>query len=378
MWILQLNEIEKSFGATLILQGITTNIHEKERVGLVGRNGAGKSTLLKIITGELLPDRGQISFAKQKKMGYLAQDSGLKAEQTIWQEMLEPFTPLLMMERELRRMEEEMASPGVYGNETRLSELTEEYVLLSQRFEEGGGFSFPAKIRSLLSGLGFPEETWDQPITSLSGGQKTRLALVKLLLTEPDLLILDEPTNYLDLSTLTWLENYLRTYPGALLIVSHDRYFLDKLVTRIDELEGGKLHSYTGNYTVYLRQREEERRRQKEAYEAQQEEIKRMEEFVQKNIARASTTKRAQSRRKQLEKMVRLEPPSSPPVLTSFQFEVDQIPGFEVLTVEDLTIGYEKPFSRPTSLTKPLRFQIERGERVAIVGPNGVGKTTLF
>lgn len=380
MLIVKLSNIEKWFGATPVLQGIDMTLDEKEKVGLVGRNGAGKSTLVKIITGELLPDKGEISFAKEKKIGYIAQDSGLNSHLSIWEEMLTPFQPLIEMEHRLRLLEEEMAQPEIYENESLFRQRTDEYTALRHRFEEEGGYAYPAKIRSLLTGLAFPEEMWNLEINTLSGGQKTRLAMVKLLLANPDLLILDEPTNYLDLATLSWLENYLHTYPGALLIISHDRYFLDQLVTRIEELEGGKLHSYVGNYTAYLAQKEERMRRQKEAFEAQQEEIKRMEEFIQKNIARASTTKRAQSRRKQLEKMERIVPPAAPPFLTPFQFEIEQMSGYEVLTVRDLTIGYPAtdPVLPPKPLTKPFSFRIERGERIALVGPNGAGKSTLF
>lgn len=373
MILLNVQNISKSFGATTILEQINMTISEKDRVGLVGKNGAGKSTLLKIITGELLPDTGTIILAKNKRIDYLAQDSGLNSDLSIWDEMIVVFSKVMEMEQELRRLEVEMGDPSIHNDAQKYEKLMEQYDQLSYQFTEQGGFSYQSQIRSLLTGLGFGEEMWQMPINSLSGGQKTRLAMVKLLLTKPDLLILDEPTNYLDIATLTWLEGYLIGYDGAILVVSHDRYFLDRIVTTIYEIEFQLSKRYHGNYSDYQRKKAEDYLLAEKEYQKQQAEIKKLEEFVQKNLVRASTTKRAQSRRKILEKMERIDRPSSEGHLKPLSFTIDKITGNDVLTVSNLTIGYEdKP------IASNLSFRVERNDRLAIVGPNGVGKSTLI
>lgn len=371
MILLNVQNVYKSFGVHTVLQNIDMTISDHERVGLVGKNGAGKSTLLKIITGELLPDSGSVTFAKNIRIDYLAQDSGLDSNKTIWDEMLTVFQDLIFMEQTLRDLERKM---GEFDEQSKQYEkLMEEYASLSHRFSDLGGFSYQAQIRSLLTGMGFPEKMWHQQVNSLSGGQKTRLAMVKLLLSKPDLLILDEPTNYLDIETLTWLENYLINYDGAILVVSHDRYFLDKIVTTIYEIEFQQIKQYKGNYSNYQLKKQEDLKIAEKEYLKQQEEIKRLEEFVQKNIARASTTKRAQSRRKVLEKMERLDRPVTEGKLKNIRFTIDAMTGNDVLTVSDLKIGFDQ---RPIS--QHISFHVERGERIALVGPNGVGKSTLL
>lgn len=372
MILLNVQQVHKSFGANPILEQINLTISETERIGLVGKNGAGKSTLLKIITGQLLPDAGTVTLAKNKTMGYLAQDSGLDSERTIWEELLLVYIEVINLEKEMRRLEQQMSDPQLIENAERYEKLMEEYARISQDFQEKDGFSYQAQIRSLLKGMGFDEEMWQMKISTLSGGQKTRLAMVKLLLTKPDLLILDEPTNYLDIATLTWLEGYLQTYPGAILVVSHDRYFLDKIVTAIYEIEQNRIKKYVGNYSSYQQQKKEEYEQALKLYTRQQAEIKRLEEFVQKNIVRASTTKRAQSRRKVLEKMERMERPATDSSLSRLSFEIERMTGNDVLTVSDLSIGYHQP------IAEHITFRVERGERIAIVGPNGIGKSTLL
>ena len=371
--LLQAKNIEKTFGGNIIFQQVDLKINEHEHIGLIGPNGAGKSTLLKILTQELLPDEGEIYISKKAKVGYLAQDSGLDSEKTVWDELLLPFQDLMNMEKELRLLEIEMGKEEVYSHPPVYEKIMEKYSSLQNTFEEKGGYAYEAKNRGALTGLGLGAIDWKStPVASLSGGQKTRVALAKMLLEEPDLLILDEPTNYLDMDATAWLEQTLANYPGALLLVSHDRYFLDRLVTIIYELEHHHITRYVGNYSSYVKQKEEKLEQEQKNYEKQQTEIKRMEEFIQRNIARASTTKRAQSRRKALEKLKPVKPPTPRPRKAAIRFEPAVKSGKEVLEVKDLTIGYEKP------LIQNLHFRIERGEHIALLGPNGLGKSTLL
>ncbi|MBH8602428.1 ABC-F family ATP-binding cassette domain-containing protein [Thermoactinomyces sp. CICC 23799] len=371
--LLQAKNIEKTFGGNIIFQNVDLKINEGEHIGLIGPNGAGKSTLLKILIRELLPDEGEIHLSKKAGVGYLAQNSGLQSEKTVWDELLLPFQELIGMEKQLRQLETEMGKEEVYTRPDIYEKTLEKYSSLQSAFEEKGGYAYEAKIRRALTGLGLGGIDWKAtPVQSLSGGQKTRVALAKLLLEEPDLLILDEPTNYLDMDATAWLEQMLANYPGALLLVSHDRYFLDRLVTIIYELENHQVTRYVGNYSSYVKQKEARWEQQQKRYEKQQAEIKRMEEFIERNIARASTTKRAQSRRKALEKMERIEPPSPRPRKAAIRFEPAVRSGKEILEVKNLTIGYEKP------LIQNLDFRIERGEHIALIGPNGLGKSTLL
>lgn len=375
MIILQVNQLTKYFGADLILSNIKLEIQSKDRIALVGRNGAGKSTLLKIIAGEMSYDSGEIIKPKEVSIGYLAQDSGLHSSLSIWEEMMTVFAPLKEMETQLREMELQMGDPDLLADSSRYKKLLKDYDTLQERYKEQGGYQYEADIRSVLHGLQFSQYDYmTTPVQSLSGGQRTRLALGKLLLMKPDLLILDEPTNHLDLETLTWLEQYLQTYPGAILVVSHDRYFLDKIATQVYELSRTTLRRYVGNYSHYLEQKATEYERERKLYEKQQEEIAKLQDFIQRNIARASTTRRAQSRRKQLEKMKVIEKPIGDEKSASFSFDIERQSGNDVLIAEDVAVGYD--MGKP--LIRNIRFRITRGESIALVGPNGIGKSTLL
>lgn len=371
--LLQVNGLSKLYGAETILANIKLEVQTKDRIALVGRNGAGKSTLLKIIAGELSHDGGEIIKPKDVSMGYLAQNTGLETSLTIWHEMLTVFTHLQQMETKLRRLEQEMGKEENFSNAAIYEKLLADYDQLQLDYKDQGGYQYEADIRSILSGLGFPVETHQTKISTLSGGQKTRLALGKLLLTRPDLLILDEPTNHLDIETLTWLEQYLQGYPGAILIVSHDRYFLDKLVTQVYEISNKESRRFVGNYSKYLDSKSALYEQEMKRYEKQQDEISKLEDFVQKNIARASTTKRAQSRRKQLDRMEVLTRPLGDSKSASFHFDIEKQSGNDVLQVKDATIGY---YQEP--IIEHVDMRLTRGDSVALVGPNGIGKSTLL
>lgn len=371
--LLQVNGLSKLYGAETILANIKLEVQTKDRIALVGRNGAGKSTLLKIIAGELSHDGGEIIKPKDVSMGYLAQNTGLETSLTIWDEMLTVFTHLQQMETKLRRLEQEMGKEENFSNAAVYEKLLADYDQLQLDYKDKGGYQYEADIRSILSGLGFPVETHQTTISTLSGGQKTRLALGKLLLTKPDLLILDEPTNHLDIETLTWLEQYLQGYPGAILIVSHDRYFLDKLVTQVYEISNKESRRFVGNYSKYLDLKSALYEQEMKRYEKQQDEIAKLEDFVQKNIARASTTKRAQSRRKQLDRMELLTRPLGDSKSASFHFDIEKQSGNDVLQVKDATIGYDAD-----PIIEHVTMRLTRGDSVALVGPNGIGKSTLL
>ncbi|WP_218924483.1 ABC-F family ATP-binding cassette domain-containing protein [Bacillus cereus] len=373
MILLQVNALSKLYGAETILANIKLEVQTKDRIALVGRNGAGKSTLLKIIAGELSHDGGEIIKPKDVSIGYLAQNTGLETSLTIWDEMLTVFTHLQHMETKLRRLEQEMGKEENFSNEATYERLLADYDQLQLNYKDQGGYQYEADIRSILSGLGFPVETHQTTISTLSGGQKTRLALGKLLLTKPDLLILDEPTNHLDIETLTWLEQYLQGYPGAILIVSHDRYFLDKLVTQVYEISNKESRRFVGNYSKYLDLKSALYEQEMKRYEKQQDEIAKLEDFVQKNIARASTTKRAQSRRKQLDRMELLTRPLGDSKSASFHFDIEKQSGNDVLQVNDATIGYDE-----NPIIEHVTMRLTRGDSVALVGPNGIGKSTLL
>lgn len=374
MIVMQINELSKSFGAEEILNNIKLEIKHNDRLAIVGRNGAGKSTLLKIMAEELSYDKGDIFKPKDLTIGYLPQHASLDSNQTIWAEMLAVFEHLLTQESELRSLEDEMGKSSSLTN-SNYEKLLEDYDHLQQAFDRGGGYRYEADIKAVLSGLDFQDYDFHTPIQELSGGQKTRLALGKLLLQKPSLLILDEPTNHLDIDTLSWLETYLTNYPGAVAIVSHDRYFLDQTVSIVYEISRHQSKKYHGTYSGFLEERAKDYEKELKSFEQQQIDIKKMEDFVQRNLARASTTKRAQSRRKQLEKMDKLDRPLGEESSANFSFQVDKRSGNDVLKIADLSFHYEDEHD---PLFSNVNMHVNRGERIALVGPNGIGKTTLL
>lgn len=372
--LLQASNISKSYGVQAVLTNITLQVQERDRIGLVGVNGAGKSTFLQIISGEMSYDSGDIFKSKETRIGYLAQNSGLNTNKSIIAEMREVFSSLLTVEAELRLLEQKMSDPELLGNTKLYEETMNRYALRSEWFREQGGYEIETRIRSILHGMGFGGITPETIVNTLSGGQKTRLALAKMLLLQPELLMLDEPTNHLDIPTLTWLEDYLRSYPGAILVVSHDRYFLDALVTTIYEIERHGSQRYTGNYSRFIEIKAAEYDIQMKQFDKQQGEIARMEQFVERNIVRASTTKRAQSRRKALDKMDRIDKPMGDLKRASFAFQIDQATGKDVLQINELAFAFKD--KRP--LFQHVSFQLTRGDTAALIGPNGIGKSTIF
>ncbi|NVN77911.1 ATP-binding cassette domain-containing protein [Enterococcus avium] len=370
MILLQANQIARYFGADTLFENIHLEVASKARIGLVGRNGAGKSTLLKIIANIEAPDAGQVIKNKQATLGYLAQDTGLDSTETIWNEMLKAFDTVRQMEARMRDVE--VAIGETPESDSRYTSLLKEYDQLQHDFNDQNGYGYENEIRSVLHGFKFDESFYDKEISTLSGGQKTRLALARMLLVKPDILILDEPTNHLDIETLAWLEDYLQGYSGALLIVSHDRYFLDRVVNEIYEISRHKIRHYTGNYSRYLDLKAAQLASDWKAYEKQQVEIEKLEDFVARNLVRASTTKRAQSRRKTLEKMDRLDRPDGKEKSAKFMFDIDKVSGNVVLQVEEAAIGYEE------KLSEPIDLDIRREDAIALVGPNGIGKSTLL
>lgn len=369
MIILQANKIERSFAGEVLFDNISLQVDERDRIALVGKNGAGKSTLLKILVGEEEPTYGEINKKRDLSLSYLAQDSRFESTNTIYDEMLHVFDDLRKTEKSLRQMELEM------GEKTGadLEKLMQDYDRLSEEFRQAGGFTYEADIRAILNGFKFDESMWQMKIEELSGGQNTRLALAKMLLEKPNLLVLDEPTNHLDIETIAWLENYLVNYSGALLIVSHDRYFLDKVATVTVDLTKHSLDRYVGNYSSFVEQKEQKLLTEAKNYEKQQKEIAALEDFVNRNLVRASTTKRAQSRRKQLEKMERLDKPEAGTKSAHMTFHSDKTSGNVVLTVEEAAVGYDDQI-----LSEPINLDIRKMNAVAIVGPNGIGKSTLI
>lgn len=373
MIVLQVNQLYKSFVTDEILSGVKLEVQHRDRVALVGRNGAGKSTLLKIIAGQMSYDSGEIIIPKDVKVGYLEQHAGLESTLSIWGEMMTIFDSLKNQEKNLRALEQKMADPAVYENSESYSRVTAEYDQLQHDFKDAGGYQYEADTRSVLHGMQFYPEDYEKPIASLSGGQRTRLALAKLLLSKPDLLILDEPTNHLDIDTLSWLENYLKGYEGAILIVSHDRYFLDQVVSIVYEVSRTHVTKYVGNYSAYLDEKAKNYERDLKMYERQLDEKAKLEAFIQKNIARASTTKMAQSRRKVLERTEWMESPDGDERSANFGFTIERQSGNDVLSIDDLMIGYDG-----NSISKNISMRLFREDRIALVGPNGVGKSTLL
>lgn len=369
MIILQANKIERSFAGEVLFDNINLQVDERDRIALVGKNGAGKSTLLKILVGEEEPTSGEINKKKDISLSYLAQDSRFESENTIYDEMLHVFDDLRRTDKQLRQMELEMGEKS--GED--LDKLMSDYDRLSENFRQAGGFTYEADIRAILNGFKFDESMWQMKIAELSGGQNTRLALAKMLLEKPNLLVLDEPTNHLDIETISWLENYLVNYSGALIIVSHDRYFLDKVATITLDLTKHSLDRYVGNYSRFVELKEQKLATEAKNYEKQQKEIAALEDFVNRNLVRASTTKRAQSRRKQLEKMERLDKLEAGKKAANMTFQSEKTSGNVVLTVENTAIGYDGEV-----LSQPINLDLRKMNAVAIVGPNGIGKSTFI
>lgn len=369
--ILSCSNICKSFGENDILKQVSFHIEDHEKAAIVGINGAGKSTLLKVLIGKLNADDGVVTWAKGASIGYLAQHQDLEGAETIYDALLEVKKPVIQMEARIRSLELEMKSASGDELETKLSE----YSRLNHEFEMADGYSYQSEITGVLKGLGFTEDEFSKPITALSGGQKTRVSLGKLLLTKPDILLLDEPTNHLDMESIAWLETYLRNYSGAVIIVAHDRYFLDRVVTKIIELDMGHCTVFSGNYSAYSDKKAMLRDAAIRAYLNQQQEIRHQEAVIAKlkSFNREKSIKRAESREKMLDKIERLEKPTQANDSMDIRLEPDVVSGNDVLTVTDLN----KSFDTQTLFTN-VDFEIKRGERVAIIGNNGTGKTTLL
>ena len=373
--LISTKELNKSFGENLILKNINMTIEDKTRYGLIGVNGAGKSTLLSILMGELDYDSGELYKASGLNIGYLKQNTGLDRSSTIIAEMRNVFSDLLCVENDLHILEEKMQSAAEHDS-SEYKRLMSEYSKKQAYFESCDGYNIDIRIKTILNGMGFQEKDLDTEIRTLSGGEKTRLAIAALLLEEPNLLILDEPTNHLDFKTLNWLENYLvESYKGSLLIVSHDRYFLDKTVDNMFEIQNGRLESYPGNYSKYLVLRAERRELQQKEYEAQQLEIAQMETYIQKNIARASTSASAKSRVKALESMEIIEKPDADIKPIKLRFDIIKEPYKDVLTVENLDVSVGDEL---ITLCESVDFNVKRGEKIALIGDNGIGKSSFL
>ena len=370
--ILACKEIQKTFGVNIVLDNITFHLEQKEKAAIVGVNGAGKTTLFKILTGEINADGGEIYLKKETSIGYLAQNQQIDTQTTILEEMMNVFEKVRCEEQNLREMENKMS----YLEGKELSDYMEKYAQAQQKFEHGDSYGYESRIKGVLKGLGFLEEDYNTPICQLSGGQKTRVYLSKLLLSKPDILLLDEPTNHLDIASIQWLEDFLKGYSGTVLLISHDRYFLDKIVTKVIEVENKKSYVYEGNYTFYSRQKNINREIQQKAYDVQQKEIKRQQDVIKtlRAFNREKSIKRAESREKALQRMEKLEKPENLPAKMRLCLTPKVISGNDVIKVENL----KKAFDEYSPLFQNVSFEVKRGEKVAIIGANGVGKSTLF
>ncbi|MCR5324499.1 MAG: ABC-F family ATP-binding cassette domain-containing protein [Lachnospiraceae bacterium] len=369
--VLSCQNISKSFGTDVILNNISFHVNEYEKCAIVGINGAGKSTLLKIIAGEMIADSGQVVISKDKTLGYLSQTQNLDPSNTIYDEVMSVKADVLALETNLRRLEARMKD--VSGEE--LESLYKQYNRMDHEFEMNNGYAVKSEVVGVLKGLGFEEEDFGLPVATLSGGQKTRVSLSKLLLSRPDIIMLDEPTNHLDMSSIAWLENYLNGYKGSVIIVAHDRYFLDKIVNKVVELENSKAETFTGNYTAYSEKKHQERAAKLKAYINQQREIKRQEQVIEtlRSYNREKSIKRADSRQKMLDKVERLEKPVELNDRMNIILEPNILSGNDVLTVRDLSKSFDN-----LKLFENISFEIKRGDRVAIIGDNGTGKTTML
>ncbi len=369
--ILSCNNISKAFGEDEILRACSFNIEDREKAAIVGINGAGKSTLMKILVGELTPDDGQVVLSKDRTLGYLAQHQSVDTENTIFDELLSTKADILELEAHMRRLELEMNS----AEGERLEEAMSLYTRLTHEFEQKNGYAYKSEITGVLKGLGFGEDDFQRQVKTLSGGQKTRVALGRLLLAKPDIILLDEPTNHLDMHSIQWLETFLINYPGSVLIVAHDRYFLDRVVTKVIELDSGKSTVYAGNYTDYSKKRAILRNMQLKEYMNQQREIKHQEEVIAKlkQFNREKSIKRAESREKMLDRIVPLEKPTELNDKMKLRLEPMSESGYDVLDVRGLSKSFEK-----NTLFSGIDIQVKRGERVALIGDNGTGKTTIL
>ncbi len=369
--ILALNNVSKAFGTDVILKNISFHIEEKEKVAIVGVNGAGKSTLFKIITGELSLDSGEVIMPKSATMGYFSQSLEIDSSKTIYGELLTVFEPIMLMEQQLRDMEAQMS----HKSGDQLEKLMEKYSELSHKMEEMDGYSYQSRLRGVIKGLGFSDEESSQTINQLSGGQKTRVALGKILLKAPDILLLDEPTNHLDIDSLRWLEDFLRSYKGAVVIISHDRYFLDKVVGKVIEIENKKAKEYFGNYSYYAEKKIVDREIEYHRYINQQKEIKHQEDVIKKlrEFNREKSIKRAESREKMLDKIERIEAPENLPDKMRLEIKPVKESGNDVLSVDNVSMAFDG-----VPLFDNISFDIKKGEKTALIGPNGIGKTTLF
>ena len=366
--LIQLNNVTKNFVVNEVFSNVKMEINDKDRIAIVGRNGAGKSTLLKIISGEIDFDNGERTVSKDTTIGYLSQEFIVREDLSIYEEMITCFNEIIELEKELEKISYELTSENIENNPG----LLDKYDRLQNQVLTHKDYHYKSKIDSVLYGLDFDKEVFDKKISTFSSGEKTRLSMAKLLLSEPDLLILDEPTNHLDMENVAWLENYLSSYNGAIVIVSHDRYFIDKVVNVVYNLEFGKLKKYVGNYSNFLRQYEEDYEKNLKEYVSQQKDIKRLEEFVQKNIARASTSKMAKSRQKVLDKMEIIDNPRKDDKAANIEFRIKEQSGRDVLIINDLQVGYEE------QVGQKYNFSVYKGDRLAIVGKNGIGKSTLI
>lgn len=367
--LIQLNNITKNFVVNEIFSNVKMEINDKDRVAIVGRNGAGKSTLLKIISGELSFDSGERTVSKNTTIGYLSQEFIVREDLSIYEEMITCFDEIIGLEANLEKLSYELTPENIEKDPG----LLDRFDRLQNEVLTHKDYHYKSKIESVLYGLDFTKEVFDKKISTFSGGEKTRLSMAKLLLSEPDLLILDEPTNHLDMENVAWLENYLSSYNGAIVIVSHDRYFLDKVVNVVYNLEFGKLKKYVGNYSKFLKQYEEDYEKQLKEFTSQQKDIKRLEEFVQKNIARASTSKMAKSRQKVLDKMELIDNPKKDDKAANIEFKIKEQSGRDVLMIENLKVGYDGK-----QVGNAYNFSVYKGDRIAIVGRNGIGKSTLI
>lgn len=375
MILLQANQVSRRFADATLFEDVSFSIQTNDRIALVGRNGTGKSTLIKQIMGEEPLSDGMISRAKGLKVGYLEQHVAIDSDRTIWNEMLNVFQDTLYLRDQAQQAAEQLALEADNTDSKAYEQALERYDQLQERLKDKNAYAIESEIRTVLHGFRFYEEDYDRPVQSLSGGQKTRLALAQILLMDYDLLILDEPTNHLDMETLAWLENYLLGYQGALLIVSHDRYFLDKVAKQVIELRHNTLHIYKGNYSYYLKEKELRLEQEFKLYARQQDEIAKLEDYVRRNLARASTTKMAQSRRRKLEKIDRLEKPKQDARAPRIQFSARKDSGDRVLEASNLAIGYP---DLDEAIARNINMDLRRQEAIAIVGPNGIGKTTYL